>query len=453
MLDPQHSVNHIRRRLFLLLVQAFGAVVLLTLVLLIALVGLVFSNASRFSAAFRPSVAYSLEAYYLARGSWEGVEVLAQDVYAGGDDEWERGLLLDGGGRVLLDHGRGDTGRVGQVFISERGGFNVPLQIQGQPVGMLVFERLAAPGFSRLFVGLLPPLVVISFFTGLLTLLIGLLLMQRVVTPLAEVIAAAHSVASGDLSTRVPVSGPDDLRSLSDSLNRMAEALERNDRERRDMLADIAHELRTPLTVMRGKLEGMLDGVYPADEAHVAPVLEETYMLERLVEDLRLLTLAETRQLHFDIKPVDLGELAERAANLFDAEAQEKSIALTVDVEPNLPPVSADSQRVGQVMGNLLSNALRYAPSGGKVEISVQRAVKGVEVAVSDNGPGVPEADLPKLFDRLWRGEKSRARSAGGAGLGLAIARQLIEAQGGTIAASHMPSGLRVAFTLPEVAN
>ncbi|MBI5828669.1 MAG: sensor histidine kinase, partial [Chloroflexi bacterium] len=182
---------------------------------------------------------------------------------------------------------------------------------------------------------------------------------------------------------------------------------------------------------------------------HVAPVLEETYLLERLVEDLRLLTLAESRQLHFDLKPVDLGEEAERARALFEAEAAEKDIVLTVRAEPGLPPVNADPQRVEQVVGNLLSNALRYVPSKGRVTIEVRRAALGVELAVTDDGPGVPEADLPKLFDRFWRSEKSRGRAAGGAGLGLAIARQLVEAQGGTISAANAPGGgLRVSFVL-----
>ncbi|MBI2976323.1 MAG: sensor histidine kinase, partial [Chloroflexi bacterium] len=197
------------------------------------------------------------------------------------------------------------------------------------------------------------------------------------------------------------------------------------------------------------RLEGIVDGVYPADNAHVAPVLEETYLLERLVDDLRLLTLAESRQLHFDLKPVDLGEEAERTRALFEAEAAEKGIVLTVRAEPGLPPVNADPQRVEQVVGNLLSNALRYVPSKGRVAIEVRRAAQGVELAVTDDGPGVPEADLPKLFDRFWRSEKSRGRAAGGAGLGLAIARQLVEAQGGTIAAANVPGGgLRVSFVL-----
>jgi signal transduction histidine kinase len=193
----------------------------------------------------------------------------------------------------------------------------------------------------------------------------------------------------------------------------------------------------------------MVDGVYPADEAHVAPVLEETYVLERLVEDLRLLTLAETRQLHFEREPVDLGDLAERAADLFGAEAAEKGITITVRVEPDLAAVNADPQRVGQVIGNLLSNALRYVPERGQVEVAVQRSNGSVELAVSDNGPGVAESDLPHLFDRFWRSDKSRARSEGGAGLGLAIAKQLVEAQAGTITASNVPGGgLRVVFRL-----
>jgi signal transduction histidine kinase len=197
-------------------------------------------------------------------------------------------------------------------------------------------------------------------------------------------------------------------------------------------------------------LEGIVDGIYPPDEDHVVPVLEETYVLERLVEDLRLLTLAEARQLHFDLQPVQLGELAERAVDLFGAQAEEKHIDLSLTVDAATPTVQADPQRTGQVIGNLVSNALRYVPDGGHVRIGITSQGKGARVAVQDDGPGVPEPDLPRMFDRFWRGEKSRVRMAGGAGLGLAIARQLVEAQGGSIAASNVPSGgLEVAFVLP----
>ncbi len=457
--DPHPSVQHIRRRLLWLLVQAFGTVVLLTVLLLIGLIALFVAVEG--SSGYEPLLGQSLQAYYLGRGSWVGVEALWPENsapplrHAEGDFDrnlWDRALLLDETGRVLIDKGRARTALVGQPYTAGNLDLSFPLRVNGAQVGTLVVQTQRTPTSPPFFfLGLAAPVVVISFFTGLLTLLIGLLLMRRVVTPLADVIAAAHSVAAGDLSTRVQVRGPGDLRSLSDSFNRMADALEGSDRERRDLLADIAHELRTPLTVIRGRLEGIVDGVYSADEAHVAPVLEETYVLERLVEDLRLLTLAESRQLHFDRQLIDLGELAERAADLFGAEAEEKSIHLSVRVDADAPTVVADPQRVGQVIGNLLSNALRYGPQDGEVTINVRRADSPgrVALAVRDNGPGVPEADLPKLFDRFWRGEKSRGRAAGGAGLGLAIARQFIEAQGGEIAAANLPGGgLEISFVL-----
>lgn len=447
------SVRHIRRRLFLLLMQAFGAVVLLTAVLLIVLLGLLVAVAVRGSNGpqFTPQVADLAQAYYLGRGSWEGVDAILtpESVFFRNPEMWSDTLLVDAAGRVLIDGGQPVTDRL--YTVDERD-IRFPIIVRDATVGHLVLrgQFLSAPTFAwGLLQTVLAPVTVISFFTGLLTLLIGFLLARRVVTPLADVIAAAHGVAEGDLSARVQVRGPGDLKSLSDSFNRMAEALERNDRERRNWLADIAHELRTPLTVMRGKLEGIVDGVYAADETHIAPVLSQTYVLERLVEDLRLLTLAEMRQLHFDSKPVALAALAEQAVGLFEAEAAERGIALTLAAEANLPTVTADPQRVGQVIGNVLSNALRYVPEGGAVQIEVRAIQDGVEVAVSDNGPGVPEADLPHLFDRFWRGDKSRARAAGGAGLGLAIARQLIEAQGGHMTArNRAEAGLCVAFVL-----
>lgn len=447
--NPHHSVSHIRRRLFLLLMQAFGAVVLLTVILLLGLIVLLVGYVSQNDETFRPPLAGELEAYYLARGSWAEVVRLSHLASGDPDNDWQRVILLDSDNRILIDHGRTDSPNIGQPYDLDQRPIHFTLRVNGEMVGTLVFDQRWMLGPLSLLAGLIPPVVFISFFTGLLTLLIGFLLARRVVTPLADVIAAAQTVTAGDLSARVPVRGPGDLRSLSDSFNHMAETLERNDRDRRNWLADIAHELRTPLTVMRGKLEGIVDGVYRADEEHVAPVLAQTYLLERLVDDLRLLTLAEARQLHLDLKPVHLGELAQRAAGLFEAEADERGITLAVNIADQLPTVTADPQRVEQVIGNLVSNALRYIPDQGQITIVAAHINGSVELAVSDNGPGVPEADLPRLFDRFWRGEKSRARVAGGAGLGLAIARQLIEAQGGIITAANQPGGgLRVGFTL-----
>ena len=390
----------------------------------------------------------------MAHSSWEGVEALSLETDIGSRanfaGEWEDVLLLNETDWVLIDRGRTNTELVGQIYTIENDEKSYPIHFDGGQVGTLVYVEYLPPRAVAFLLGLLPAGIVIAFFTGVLTLLIGLLLMRRVVTPLASVIATAQEVAAGDLSARVEVSGPSDLRGLSDSFNQMADALEKNDRERRNLLADITHELRTPLTIMRGRLEGIFDGVYPLDEAQIAPALEEVYILNNLVEDLRLLTLAEMRQLSLDCRKVNLGEIAERTASLFEAEAAEVDIALTVQVEANLPPVMADPQRIGQVVGNLLSNALRYVPTRGQVTMTVQQVEAGVALTVADNGPGVSETDLSRLFERFWRGEKSRTRSAGGVGLGLAIAKQLVEAQDGHIYAAKQPGGgLRITFVLP----
>jgi two-component system OmpR family sensor kinase/two-component system sensor histidine kinase BaeS len=451
--DPQISARQIRRRLFHLLLQALGLVVALTVVLLLAVFVLAVGDATRTGVFLRPPANRALEGYYMGRGSWEGVEAVVPLTAQAGDDGgrmWRSTLLLDNAGRILLDSGRADMPLVGQVYTARAGDLRFPLRARGETIGVLILstDRPWLEAFA-VGVGLIVPVIVVSVPLGALTVVIGFLLARRFVDPLSDVIAAAQAVAGGDLTTRVPVEGPGDLRSLSDSFNRMTDALERSDRERRAALTDIAHELRTPLTVMRGRLEGFVDGVYPLDQAHLAPVLEETYQLERLVEDLRTLTLAEARQLHFDRRPTDLGELARRAVGVFDAEARERALTLTVVVAPGLPAVTADPQRISQVIGNLLGNALRYVPEGSRVTVSVARTPGGVELAVSDTGPGVPEADLPHLFDRFWRGEKSRARASGGAGLGLAIAKQLIEAQGGTLTARNRPEGgLVVSFVL-----
>ena len=230
----------------------------------------------------------------------------------------------------------------------------------------------------------------------------------------------------------------------------MADELERSDKQRRNLLADIAHELRTPISILRGRLEGIIDGVYPPNEANIAPALEETYLLERLVEDLRLLALAEANQLRYEMKPIRLDELVETILGLFSALAEEKEIKLLLEAEPELPEVSVDPQRFQQVIGNLIDNAIRYTPKGSTIKLSIKKVGQTIELWVADEGQGIPEDELKHVFDRFWRGEKSRARSTGGAGLGLSIARQLVEAQGGQIwARNHSPRGFEVIISLP----
>ncbi len=457
-LTPSNSTRPIQRRLFVLLMSALATVIFLSGIFVFILTGLFIGRMTNIVRFFGSPLFSSLETYYLIHGNWQGVNtVISQKAISPlpkAIPAWDDVVLLDNTGRILVDHGSIASPMIGTVYQRNRGDVRQQLWVKNEQVGAVILGRNDYRHTWPIIFGLLGPVALLSFFPAVLTLLIGLLLTRRVVAPLSEVIAAARSVAAGDLTTRVQSRGPDDLRALSDSFNQMAGALERNDRERRDMLADVAHELRTPLTVIRGRLEGIQDGVYTPDDEHIAQVLEETYVLERLVDDLRLLTMAESRQLHFDMKPVDLRELAERAVGLFEAEAAEHHIALGLEIEPGLRLVQADPQRVEQVIGNLFSNTMRYVPDGGRVDVRVANDGDQVKFSVGDNGPGVPEADLPHIFDRFWRGDKSRNRSAGGAGLGLTIARYLIEAQKGSIFARNQTgSGLLVGFSLPVPTN
>jgi signal transduction histidine kinase len=442
------SIRSIQTRLFVLLLRAFASAVTLILIFVLTVTAFFLLYPSRFNPLSRLPIVTRLETFYLVRGTWQGVDVL----FRSGQDTETRNfffqtILIDPHGNILFDHGLPGQG----VFTPKSSETTIPINVNGTTRATLVFDSASVPPQPDGLANLLTPIVFISFLMAIPTILMGLLLMRRVVTPLAEVIAAARAVAAGDLSTRVGVSGPDDLRALSDSFNHMAAALEQSDSERRNMLADIAHELRTPLTVMRGRLEGIVDGVYPANADQITPALEETYLLERLVEDLRLLTLAETRQLHFEQREVNLGDLATHVFDLFQAEAEEKSIQLGLEVAASDAVVTVDPQRIEQVFGNLVSNALRYTPEGGHIHLAVTKQLGSVAFSVSDNGPGVPPEDLASIFNRFWRGERSRSRASGGAGLGLAIARQLTEAQGGQISAQNLPEGglqVRVEFSV-----
>jgi len=441
----QNSTRSIRNRLFLLLLRAFGIVILIYFVLTLAATGVVLANPSNTNPLHRLPTVGRLETYYIARGSWDGVTA-AFNPQGGLDPEnvqFQRAILLDAGNRIVVYHGQQVAG--GAIFITSADAPAIPIIVNGLPVGTLVLDPTAAPPEQGFAFGFLRPVGLISLLLVIFALVIGFLLMRRVVTPLAEVVAAAEEVADGNLSTRVSVRGPHDLRVLSDSFNQMADALERNDRERRGMLADIAHELRTPLSILRGRLEGVMDGVYPPDQEHIVPALEETYLLERLVDDLRLLTLAEARQLSFEKKDLNLNDLASRVVSLFQAQAAENGIELKLHSEAPDATVALDPQRTEQVIGNLVSNALRFTPQGGRIWIEIERVDAQISISVNDNGPGVPKEELPYIFNRFWRSDRSRARVSGGAGLGLAIAKQLIEGQGGEISAANLPTGgLRV---------
>ena len=430
------SVREIRNRLLSLLVRAFVFVLFFSLIFFLFVV--IYFLASQNSPVSPPFV-NTLQGYYIGHGSWDGIDTAYDSI----NELYSfKTILLDEDQRVILDRDADPVSTVGSSYKIKPDDLALNLEANGARIGWLVITSLSLTARINFARAIILPVGALSLLLAFFLFVVATLLVRRFVNPLADVIYAAREVANGKLSTRISSEGPQDMRSLSESFNEMAASLERNDRERRDLLADIAHELRTPLSVIRGRLEGIVDGIYKADDGQVVSLaLEQTYMLERLVDDLRLLTLVETRQLHFEKKSVDISQLSQHTIDLFSAEAQEKNIALALEKGSGNYIAELDLQRMEQVIGNLIGNSLRYIPDGGKIWLTLEETSSEVKLMVNDNGPGVAEDELPYLFDRFWRKDKSRTRSAGGTGLGLAIAKQLVEAQGGTIEARNLSAG------------
>jgi len=267
---------------------------------------------------------------------------------------------------------------------------------------------------------------------------------RRAAAPIADVMDAADRVAGGDYSTRVEPRGPGDTRRLARSFNAMAERLETNEARRRELLADIAHELRTPLSVIRGNVEGILDGLYPAEPSRLRPLVDETTKMARLLEDLRTLSTAEAGALRLHREPVDAAALVEDSVAAFHDRAAERGIRLESRVDPAAGGLEADPVRLGEVLANLLSNAVRHTPPGGAVAVAARREGARVIFEVTDTGPGIPAEQLQDVFERFVSSSDS-----GGTGLGLAIAKRLVEAHGGSIEAASDAGGTTMRFEIP----
>jgi signal transduction histidine kinase len=285
---------------------------------------------------------------------------------------------------------------------------------------------------------------------------IGFFVFRAITRPIDQLTRAAHQLAQGDLSARVAVDdqaarlGSDEISELGAAFNTMAGNLQQSEQMRRDMTADIAHELRTPLAVMRGNLEAMLDGVYPFNAEHLTPVLNQVNLLTRLVEDLRTLALAEAGQLPLEKRATDLKALIHSTLASFEAQAAAQQVRLRAELAPDLPAVELDPDRMQQTIGILISNALRYTPRQGSITVMAKADSASVTIEVADTGSGIAPEDLPHVFDRFYRADKSRARESGGSGLGLAIAKGIVEAHGGSIAArSEAGHGTTLQIRLP----
>jgi len=279
----------------------------------------------------------------------------------------------------------------------------------------------------------------------ILTVALGARNLRRLSVPLDSLLHAADRVAEGDYAVRVEERGPPEVRSLTRTFNEMAARLQRTDTQRRDMLADVTHELRTPLTIIQGNLEGMLDGLYPANEERLRSVLEETRILSRLTDDLRTLALADSGTLRLQREPTDLAALLRETAAAFESQANAAGISVELALTDG-DIMEIDPERIREVLSNLLANALRYTPRGGTVWIGTEKAASDgtVRIFVRDSGPGIAAEDLAHVFDRYYR-----ARDSGGMGLGLSIARYLVEAHGGQITAENgAGTGTKISFTL-----
>jgi signal transduction histidine kinase len=291
------------------------------------------------------------------------------------------------------------------------------------------------------------PLAWVAIPAGMLLLAVLARGWRVVALPIGDLIDAAGRVQAGDYSVRLAGHGPRELRSLARAFNAMAERLQQDQLQRRDLLADVTHELRTPVAVIQGNLEGLLDGVYPADAEHLAPVLDETRVLSRLIDDLRTLALAESGALVLHTEPTDLAVLAGEVAASFRAHADPSGPVMAVKIPADLPLLEIDPLRIREVLVNLTVNALRHTSHGGRVTLSASadRARGQVTVTVQDTGTGIAPADLPHIFDRFYK-----SRDSEGSGLGLAIAKNLVAAHGGEISAeSKVGAGTTLRFTLP----
>ncbi|KFX70419.1 histidine kinase [Pseudomonas taeanensis MS-3] len=331
---------------------------------------------------------------------------------------------------------------------------HLPIEVQGKTVGWLAmapFQSVTEAGGAALLKRQLLASVGIGTLALLMAALIAGWTSRRLLAPVRQVAAATHRLAAGDYAERVVVPEDDEVGQLARDFNQLAHTLERNERMRRDFMADISHELRTPLAVLRGELEALEDGVRKLDGDSLCSLQQEVVQLSKLVDDLYELSLADVGALTYRKQRLDLIELLQQALSGAAERCQEKGLTLELQLPAAPLLLLADAGRLRQLFGNLLENSLRYTASGGHVHIRLHSKPGQIILDWLDSSPGVAEADLPRLFERFFRGETSRQRASGGSGLGLAICRNIAEAHGGTLEARPSPLGglwLQLSLTL-----
>lgn len=405
----------------------------------------------------REGLIANLASYYESHGSWSGVagQLPRGAISPGGPAiplrEPASLVLADIEGRVVMP---GPARRLGERLPADMLANATAIESNGVTIGWLVLpEDPFAPtrGEERFLRQLNSALILGSLGAAALSIFLGTVLARSLTRPLQDLTEATRAVADGDLQRQVPVRSKDEVGRLAESFNRMSAALDRSQRLRRQMTADIAHDLRTPLSIILGHLDAVEEGVLPADGKTIGIMRDEAVYLSRLIEDLRMLSLADAGELALTRTPTDGAQLVQRSVLAHQPAAHSAGVELTATIEPGLPAtMDVDPERMVQVLGNLLDNALQHTPSGGRIRVTARPAAGGVEVRVHDSGPGIPQGELDLVFERLYRSDKARRRGTEGSGLGLAIAKSIVEAHGGTIRAESAPGeGTTIVVSLP----
>lgn len=382
--------------------------------------------------------------YYEINGSWDNLDRIGIGGVGASNGQVRPFVVVDGQGQIVLSGLNQETGNRAPRGWLNRG---TPIEVAGEQVGQIIFAEGASRGGMMMQQ---PPRTDFStrvnraiFLAALgataVSLVIGVVLARSLTKPLHEITQATQAVAQGDLTQQVPVRSDDELGQLATSFNQMSADLAQSRDLRRQMTADIAHDLRTPLSLILGHAEALSDGVLPPTPETFDVIHDEARRLNRLVEDLRLLSLAEAGELSLAVRPTQPQSLLERAVVAHAPAAQQKRIALLLDAPPHLPDVLVDSDRLAQVLDNLVANALRYTPENGRIQLIARQTPTNIQLRVQDSGPGMSATELDHVFDRFYRGDKSRQRHEGGSGLGLAIAKSIVRGHNGRIWAESAP--------------
>ena len=407
----------------------------------------------------------ALTDYHFLNGSWVGVETITVQQQPGFNTEHDNHkrpqafTLADENGVVIRSDGKYKPGdkltesdtTLGTLII-ENGkviGIFVPLHMpfEGQPRELEFIERTSLTLLYGALIG------------SVIALLLGIFLSRTLTRPIRELTQATHAVSEGDLSQQVIVRSNDELGELAKAFNRMSTELSRSVNTRKQMTADIAHELRTPLSLILGHAEAVHDGVLPPTRENFEIIREEATRLEHLVNDLRTLSLADAGELSMNPQIIEPERLLQEVSSLYQYETQKKNISLDVDIAPLLPTLEVDPGRMTQVLTNILDNATRHTPAGGRITLSAKQIGDQVELAIQDSGPGLKADDLERIFERFYRADASRQRdgdTSGGSGLGLAIAKSIVQAHNGQLSAEsdivplgEAGAGLKIKIVLP----